>query len=127
MGLLLIKKQLYQGVDTMEIKITDIAKEKIISSAIENNVEPTVRLYVLSAACSGAKFGIAFDDPKENDILTEIDGIEFITDTEYLPTYADGMNIDYVTAPKEGYIISSIRPIKSGCGSECSGCGGGKH
>ena len=115
----------------MEIKITDIAKKKIMSSAEENNVEPTVRLYVTSAACSGAKFGIAFDDPKENDVLTEIDGIEFITDTEYLPTYADGMNIDYVTIPSEGYIISSIRSVKSGCGGGCGGCGhdgvGGKH
>lgn len=111
----------------MEIRITDIAKEKIMASAKENNVEPTVRLYVLSAACSGAKFGIAFDDPKENDVITEIDGIEFITDTEYLPNYADGINVDYVTTPSEGYIISSIRPIKSGCGSGCSGCGHDKH
>lgn len=106
----------------MEIKITDIAKEKIINSAKENNIEPTVRLYVTSAACSGAKFGIAFDEPKQNDVLTEIDGIEFITDTDYVPTYADGMNVDYVTGEKEGYIISSMRPIKSACGTGCGGC-----
>jgi Fe-S cluster assembly iron-binding protein IscA len=109
----------------MEIKITAKAKEEIITSAKENKVEPVVRLYVTSAACSGAKFGIAFDEPKENDVMTEIDGIEFITDSEYVPKYADGLNIDYVTSPKEGYVITSIRPIKKSCGSGCGGCG--KH
>jgi iron-sulfur cluster assembly accessory protein len=112
----------------MEIKITDIAKQKIINAAKENNVQPSVRLYVTSAACSGAKFGIAFDEPKQNDVMTEIDGIEFITDTDYVPTYADGIKVDYVKGLKEGYIISSIRPIKStcgtGCGSSCNNCKG---
>jgi len=116
----------------MEIKLTDIAKEKIINSAKENNIEPSVRLYVTKAACSGATFGIAFDEPKQNDVMTEIDGIEFITDTDYVPTYADGMNIDYVTGEKEGYVISTIRPVKSSCGTGCGssgdnggcGCGG---
>lgn len=106
----------------MEIRITDLAKEKIIEAARENNVQPMVRLYVISAACSGAKFGIAFDEPKQYDVLTEIGGIEFITDTEYVTKYSDGMNIDYIVNPKEGFIISSIRPIKKSCGNGCGGC-----
>ena len=111
----------------MEIEITDIAKEKIITSAKENKVEPTVRLYVTNAACSGAKFGIAFDEAKQKDVLTEIDGIEFITDTDYVPTYADGLKVDYVTGAKEGYIISSLRPVTASCGTGCcssGSCGG---
>lgn len=107
----------------MDIKITDMAREKIIEEASKNNVEPMVRLYVMNFACSGAKFGIAFDEAKQNDVLTEIDGIEFITDTDYVPKYADGMSIDYTVTPKEGYIIASLRPVKKSCGSGCAGCG----
>jgi iron-sulfur cluster assembly accessory protein len=110
----------------MEIKITEKAKEKIISSAKEYKVDPIVRVYVTGGGCSGGKFGIAFDEAKQYDIMTEIDGIEILTDSEYVPKFSDGLNIDYVITPKEGYIISTLRPIKkdcgSGSGSGCSGC-----
>lgn len=106
----------------MEIKVSDIAKEKIIFAARENNVDLCVRLYVMSAACSGARFGIVFDEPKQNDVMIEIDGIEFITDTEFVPKFADGLNIEYLEGVKEGYMISSLRSIKGNCGSDCDGC-----
>lgn len=107
----------------MEIKITDAAREKIISLAMENKVEPVVRLYVLCTACHGAKFGIAFDDPRQYDVLTEMDGIEFITDTEYVPKYSSGLSVDYTNNPKEGFIITTLRPTKSSCEGGCSSCG----
>lgn len=106
----------------MDIQITDLAKQKILETAKEKKVEPIVRIYIKSFACSGARFGIAFDEAKQFDILTEIDGIEIVTNADYVPKHSDGLNIDYVMSPKEGYVITSLRPIKKNCGSGCDGC-----
>ncbi|WP_035380527.1 HesB/IscA family protein [Fervidicella metallireducens] len=107
----------------MEIKVSQVAIEKILDAVKEHNEKPTVRIYVAGVACSGAKFGIAFDDVKEGDETTEISGLTFITDTEYMPVYADGINIDFVTEPSEGFVITSLRPVAPSCGGGCSGCG----
>jgi Fe-S cluster assembly iron-binding protein IscA len=116
----------------MDIEITQLAKTKILEAANGFNIEPCVRLFVLSAGCSGARFDLAFDEPKQFDVMTELDGIEFVTDSEYVPKYADGLSIDYVEAPKPGYIIKSLRPINTKESSDsCGGCGKaggcGKH
>jgi iron-sulfur cluster assembly accessory protein len=105
----------------MEIIITNTAIEKIKNMAKEYNIEPTVRVYVESTACKGANFGIAFDEPKQFDVLTEIEGIEIVTDTAFLPKYCDGLSIDYAGSigKQEGYIIKSINPVNVSCGG-CS-------
>ena len=128
----------------MEIIITNKAIEKIKEMAKKHNIEPTVRVYVESTACKGANFGIAFDEPKQFDILTEMDGVEIITDTTFLPKYCDGLSIDFTDSidKKVGYIIKSINPMQVSCGGcnkdtgnsennshehgkcgSCSGCG----
>lgn len=112
----------------MEILLSRLAADKIREAAEQNNEEKTVRLYVEGAGCSGAKFGIAFDDIKDGDVVSKIDDITFITDTQYIPMYSDGLDVDYVSTPKEGFVISSIRQVKGyGCGGGCSGCSGCGH
>lgn len=107
----------------MEIEVTELAKTKILEEAKGYSVEPTVRLYVLNAACSGARFGLAFDEAKQFDVMTEIDGIEFVTDSEYVPKFADGLSVDYINEPKPGFIIKSLRPVGKTCGkSKAGGC-----
>jgi iron-sulfur cluster assembly accessory protein len=113
----------------MDIKLSKFAWDKIMQTVEEYNEEPILRIYVESAACSGARFGIAFDYIKKEDDVTEVEGVKFITDKEYVPKYSDGLDVDYVTMPKEGFIIKSLRPVeKSGCGcgsKEGGGCGSG--
>jgi HesB-like selenoprotein len=111
----------------MEINITDIAQTKIKEFAAANNEEPVVRIYVEKAACSGARFGIAIDNFRSGDEITQKGDIKVLTDNEYIPIYSDGISIDYIVEPKEGFIISSCGPVKSDKGESCSsgGCGSG--
>jgi Fe-S cluster assembly iron-binding protein IscA len=106
----------------MDINLSELAREKIMENVAAYNETPVVRIYVESISCSKAKFGIAFDYIKDGDHITEVDGIKFITDSEYVPAYSDGIDVDYVVGTKEGFVIKSIHPvsISSGCG-----CGGG--
>ncbi len=115
----------------MEINITDIAQTKIKEFAAANNEEPVVRIYVEKASPKGARFGIAIDSFRSGDEITQKGDIKVLTDSEYIPIYSDGINIDYTVKPKDGFIISSCRPVKSdksegcgsgGCGSGCGGC-----
>lgn len=106
----------------MELVVTDIAIQKIDEAIKENNEKSRIRVYVDTTTCSGARFGLAFDDVREDDEITKISEIDFITDKQYVPLYSDGISIDYVTTPSDGFIIRSLRPVKSSCGS-CSGCG----
>ncbi|TDT60924.1 iron-sulfur cluster biosynthesis family protein [Fonticella tunisiensis] len=113
----------------MEFKVTALAERKIKEVVELHNEVPVLRIYVERAFCSGARFGIAFDYIREGDEITEVNGIQFITDSEYMPRYSDGISIDYVTNPKEGFIIKSLRSVTSGCGGGCgsrrgcTGCG----
>jgi hypothetical protein len=62
--------------------------------------------------------------------------INVLTDTQYVPQYANGLNIDYTMAngdvissgddKAEGFLITSLKPVKSGCGG-CGGCSGCGH
>lgn len=106
----------------MEIKVSEKAMEKIKAAIKDNNKESQLRIYVESAGCHGAKFGIAFDGPQDDDEVTEVDGVKFVTDAVYIPLYSDGIDIDYVTVPSEGFMIKSLNPVAGGC-SSCSGCG----
>ena len=109
----------------MEIKISPLAVEKINEVVKDNEETPTLRIYVASVGCSGAKFGLAFDDATENDTVTTVEGITFITDNEHMPQYSDGINIDFQDGDNEGFIITSLNPVSSGCGSCGGGCGCG--
>lgn len=104
----------------MEIKLTNLAVEKINEVVKANDEVPALRIYVTSVGCSGAKFGLAFDDAKETDDKTVVDGITFITDTEHVPEYSDGINIDFAEGESEGFIITSINPVKKSCGGGCN-------
>lgn len=104
----------------MDIKVSDLAVEKINEVVRENNETPTLRIYVTSVGCSGAKFGLAFDDVKETDTITEVNGVSFITDTEYVPEYSDGITIDFAEGEQEGFLIKSTNPVKKSCGGGCN-------
>jgi Fe-S cluster assembly iron-binding protein IscA len=106
----------------MEIRLTAIAEEKIRVEMDRLSEKLWLRIYVSAAACHGAKFGMAFDDIKDGDEITNINGIDIITDTEFVPKYCDGLSVDYVTEPNEGFIIKSLRSVET---KGCGGCGGG--
>lgn len=104
----------------MEIEVTKLAEEKILETIKQHNEQNQIRIYVEAIACHGAKFGLAFDDIREGDTLKKVGEITYFAD-ENVFKYSDGIKIDYVKEPKEGFIVTSLRPINRGC-SSCSGC-----
>lgn len=119
----------------MLISISKLAQVKIREFAEANRKEPVVRIYVDRATCHDARFGIAFDDFKPGDEITQMDDIKILTDREFVPQYSNGIDIDYAVKPKEGFIITSAFPVQKsspgcgsgGCGQGCGGCSGHRH
>ncbi|WP_027307825.1 hypothetical protein [Caloramator sp. ALD01] len=104
----------------MEVQVTKLAEDKIKEAIKIYNEKNQLRIYVEAIACHGAKFGLAFDDIKEDDIIEKVGDITYFADENVLK-YSDGIKIDYVLEPKEGFIVTSLRPVKSSC-SSCAGC-----
>lgn len=119
----------------MNINITEAAQAKIREFASANKEEPVVRIYVQRATCYEARFGIVIDSYRAGDEVTQRGEIKVLTDSDYIPNYTNGINIDYAVKPKEGFIITSALPItkgskgrgSGGCSGGCSGCSGTKH
>ena len=55
------------------MKITDQAKEYIQQAMQENNIS-TLRFYGI-AGCCGVNLGVALQEPEENDLLEEVNGL----------------------------------------------------
>jgi len=65
-----------------------------------------LRVYVSHAHGDHAHYGLSLDQPTENDVVVVTDkGIDVILekDNEYL----DGIKIDYLYIPQEGFIITN--------------------
>jgi Fe-S cluster assembly iron-binding protein IscA len=63
--------------------------------------------------------GLALDELKENEVTTQINGIDVLISDQVKP-YSDGNKIDYVrSANGEGFVIDN--PGQSDCGG-CSSC-----
>lgn len=106
----------------MEIQVSKPAYDKIIEEADKRSTELTVRIYVEKIICNKARFGIAFDDERDDDEITYVNNIIFFTDRKYVPFYCDGLSIDYVSIPKEGFIVSSLRTVPINCSGKCCKC-----
>ena len=55
------------------MKITDQAKEYIQQAMQENNLS-TLRFYGI-AGCCGVNLGVALQEPEDNDLLEEVNGV----------------------------------------------------
>ena len=105
----------------MNIIPTDKAIDMIKKIAKENEQDLIVRIYIENIACSGIRYGIAYDKIREDDEKYIIDYITFVVDKE-LNKYAEEIEIDFVDIPKSGFIFKSYPEYKKSC-SGCSGCG----
>jgi Fe-S cluster assembly iron-binding protein IscA len=91
----------------MQCKITRNAA-KMIMQEMEQEEDKTLKLrvYVSHAHGDHAHYGLSLDQPTENDVVVVTDkGIDVILekDNEYL----DGIKIDYLYIPQEGFIITN--------------------
>ncbi|MFM1650938.1 HesB/IscA family protein [Brevibacillus sp. B_LB10_24] len=91
----------------MKCKITRNAAKKL-NEVLEQEEDKTLKLrvYVTHKHGSHAHYGMALDVPTENDLVVSTDkGIDLILqkDEELL----DGVVVDYLYMPEEGYVISN--------------------
>lgn len=103
----------------MIIKITDIAMQKLIETAKNNNKEPVINIYVEKVMCNSIKYGLAFDDSNEK--IHKIIGPIKVAIDEELNKYHKELEIDYILKPKEGFIIKGYPKFTRRC-SSCNGC-----
>lgn len=117
------------------IEVTETAAKKINEYYEANKVEMPLRVAAMQG-CSGPSLGLALDDKKDNDAVSEITGgITVLVDNDLL-THCGGIKVDFIEASScstggcgggGGFAVTSTNPLAdagSGCGGSCSsGCG----
>jgi len=89
----------------MQCKITRNAA-KVLQQALEENKGLMLRVYVTHAHGDHAHYGLALDTPGEGDVVVATDkGIDVILEKDN--PYLDGVKIDYLYVPEEGFIVTN--------------------
>jgi iron-sulfur cluster assembly protein len=104
------EQQVVTLTETASKMVRDIlAKEESDSLAL--------RVYVAGGGCSGLQYGMALDDPMEDDILVNYEGIRVVVDPESL-RFIQGSEIDYVDSLMgAGFTVNNPNAVSScGCG-----------
>jgi iron-sulfur cluster insertion protein len=80
-----------------------------------------LRIAVVGGGCSGFQYSLNFDEPKDGDIVTELDGVRVLVDEISLP-YIAGTTLDYVEGlHNAGFRFDNPRATRTcGCGSSFS-------
>ncbi|HVC43243.1 MAG TPA: iron-sulfur cluster assembly accessory protein [Candidatus Binataceae bacterium] len=80
-----------------------------------------LRIAVVGGGCSGFQYSLNFDDRKDGDMVTELDGVTVFVDEISLP-YIAGITLDYVEGlHNAGFRFDNPRATRTcGCGSSFS-------
>jgi len=80
-----------------------------------------LRVSVVGGGCSGFQYSLAFDERKEGDTVTALDGVDVFVDEVSLP-YIGGTTLDYVEGLHgAGFKFDNPRAGRTcGCGSSFS-------
>ncbi len=91
----------------MKCKITRNAAKKLLQELeAEENKELKLRVYVTHAHGDHAHYGLTLDKPTEQDEVVMTDKqIEVILQRD--EPFLDGVKIDYLYFPQEGYVITN--------------------
>lgn len=89
----------------MVIDLTKKAKEELIKIIEEKETEKPLRIYAAGYGWGGPSFGIALDEQKDGDIVTEIDGITFLVEEVFGESYSK-FTVDYSDSfLRKGFVI----------------------
>lgn len=108
--------------DTPEaaITLTDKAAEKIgeLLSGQTDGGEQALRVAVRGGGCSGFQYALAFDKPKADDNVFEVDGVSVIVDKVSMQ-FVFGSEVDYVEGLQgAGFQVNNPNVVAAcGCGS----------
>ncbi|MGH2388310.1 MAG: iron-sulfur cluster insertion protein ErpA, partial [Chloroflexota bacterium] len=99
---------------TLSAKAAEMVRDIL---AKEDNDQLALRVYVAGGGCSGLQYGMALDDPSEEDVTLDYDGIRVVVDNESL-RFIEGSEIDYVDSLMgAGFTVNNPNAVSScGCG-----------
>ena len=101
------------------LTMTDAAVQKVAEYLTdEENKGKALRVFVEGGGCSGFQYGLAFDEPAEDDTHLEFGGVKVLVDPSSAQ-YIKGANVDFVdTLQGSGFKVSNPNAKSTcGCGS----------
>ena len=103
------------------VNLSDTAKEQLKSLFAKEANTDGVRLSLLAGGCSGLSYHLEFDKAKENDYISEADGIKILIDPKSA-LYLSGVTLDYQGGLNgRGFIFENPNAKKTcGCGTSFS-------
>ncbi len=102
------------------IILTDKAVEKIgeLLGGQADSGDQALRVAVRGGGCSGFQYALAFDRPKEDDNVFEVDGVAVVVDKVSMQ-FVFGSQVDYVEGLQgAGFQVNNPNVVAAcGCGS----------
>ncbi len=102
------------------ITLTDKAASKIseLLAGQEDSADQALRVAVRGGGCSGFQYALAFDKPKDDDHVFEVDGVAVIVDKVSMQ-FVFGSEVDYVEGLQgAGFQVNNPNVVAAcGCGS----------
>ncbi len=102
---------------TVPLIVTDNAAKKIFQLITEeNNLELSLRIYIVGGGCSGFQYGFAFDAVQnEDDMIINKNNVKIVVDALSLQ-YLIGATIDYVENLQGAHFVVNNPNAKTTCG-----------
>ena len=102
------------------VQLTDIAAEKVRAFMQGQTAEGEIglRVGVRGGGCSGFQYALAFDKPKDDDNVFEVDGVAVVVDKVSMQ-FVFGSEVDYVEGLQgAGFQVNNPNVVAAcGCGS----------
>lgn len=100
------------------VTLSSMAAEKV-RAIVEQEQQSNLglRVFVKGGGCSGLSYGMALDEPAEDDLITEQDGVTVLIDPMSV-MYLQGSEIDYQDSLMGGgFTVNNPNAVSScGCG-----------
>ena len=102
------------------LQLTEKARQKALSIAKEQELNPLIRVGVKGSGCSGYQHDMFFEEEnkiRETDHVFEFDGVRLVVDMMSM-TYIEGTTIDYI----DGLMGTGFKFLNPKAKTTC-GCG----
>lgn len=99
----------------MKINLTNKAKEELIKIRKEKQTDKPLRIYIAGYGWGGPSFGIALDEHKDGDLVTQIDDLTFLLEKDFAESF-DKFTVDYNDSfLRKGFTVLPDGVASSGC------------
>lgn len=96
---------------------TSIAVGIVKQAAQESNEELAIRIYLAHGCGCSVQYGMALDEPNENDEILDLGAFKVIFDKDSVAPLMETAKVDYVKdGLNEGFVIDAPKPATGGCG-----------